>query len=83
MNIYFDNAATTPLDPEVIEEMLSYMRADFGNPSSTHSYGRKTRAAIDLGRKRVAEHIKAEPGEIIFTSGGYRGRQYGHPLQCE
>ncbi|NQV53738.1 MAG: cysteine desulfurase [Flavobacteriales bacterium] len=70
MNIYFDNAATTPLDPEVIEEMLSYMRADFGNPSSTHAYGRKTRAAIDLGRKRVAGHINAEPGEIIFTSGG-------------
>jgi cysteine desulfurase len=70
MKVYFDNAATTALDPEVIEEMLSYMRNDFGNPSSTHAYGRKTRAALDLGRKRVAEHINAEPGEIIFTSGG-------------
>lgn len=70
MSIYFDNAATTALDPEVIEEMLHYMKEDFGNPSSTHAYGRKTRAAIDLGRKRVSQHINAEPGEIIFTSGG-------------
>ncbi|MEQ9186524.1 MAG: cysteine desulfurase family protein [Cryomorphaceae bacterium] len=70
MKVYLDNAATTAMDPEVIEEMLKYMREDFGNPSSTHSYGRKTRAAIDLGRKRVANHINAEPGEIVFTSGG-------------
>jgi cysteine desulfurase len=70
MNIYLDNAATTALDPEVIEEMLRYMQEDFGNPSSTHAFGRKTRAAIDLGRRRVANHINAEPGEVIFTSGG-------------
>tara|TARA_B110000046_G_scaffold74709_1_gene82813 strand:- start:6352 stop:7491 length:1140 start_codon:yes stop_codon:yes gene_type:complete len=70
MKIYFDSAATTSLDPIVIEEMLKYMKDDFGNPSSTHAFGRKTRAAIDLARKRVAEHINAEPGEIIFTSGG-------------
>lgn len=70
MKIYFDNAATTPLDPEVIEEMLKYMKEDFGNPSSTHAFGRRTRAALDMGRKRVADHINAEPGEIIFTSGG-------------
>ncbi|MEZ4722827.1 MAG: cysteine desulfurase family protein [Flavobacteriales bacterium] len=70
MKVYLDNAATTALDPIVIEEMLKYMREDFGNPSSTHAYGRKTRAAIDLARKRVAGHINAEPGEIIFTSGG-------------
>ena len=70
MNIYLDNAATTALDPEVIEEMLRYMKEDFGNPSSTHAFGRKTRAAIDLGRRRVANHINAEPGEVIFTSGG-------------
>lgn len=70
MKVYFDNAATTSLDPEVIEEMLCYMKEDFGNPSSTHAFGRKTRAAIDLARRRVASHINAEPGEIIFTSGG-------------
>ncbi len=70
MAIYLDNAATTALDEEVIQEMLKYMREDYGNPSSTHSFGRKTRAAIDLGRRKVANHINAEPGEIIFTSGG-------------
>lgn len=70
MNIYFDSAATTSLDPLVVDEMMKYMTSDFGNPSSTHAFGRKTRAAIDLARKRVASHINAEPGEIIFTSGG-------------
>jgi len=70
MAIYLDNAATTALDEEVIQEMLKYMREDYGNPSSTHSFGRKTRSAIDLGRRKVAQHINAEPGEIIFTSGG-------------
>lgn len=70
MKVYFDNAATTPIDPEVIDEMLKYMRDAYGNPSSTHAFGRKTRAAIDLARRRVADHINAEPGEIIFTSGG-------------
>jgi cysteine desulfurase len=70
MKIYFDSAATTSLDPVVIEEMLKYMKDDYGNPSSTHAFGRRTRAAIDLARKRVAGHINAEPGEIIFTSGG-------------
>jgi len=70
MKVYFDNAATTSMDPEVADEMNFYMRQDFGNPSSTHSFGRKTRAALELARRRVAEHINAEPGEIIFTSGG-------------
>jgi cysteine desulfurase len=68
--VFLDNAATTPMDPLVIEEMHYYMKEDFGNPSSTHSFGRKTRASIDLARKRVASHINAEPSEIIFTSGG-------------
>ncbi|MBT3964588.1 MAG: aminotransferase class V-fold PLP-dependent enzyme, partial [Flavobacteriales bacterium] len=70
MNVYLDNAATTPLDPEVIKEMNLYMVEAFGNPSSTHGFGRKTRAALELARRRVAQHINAEPGEIIFTSGG-------------
>lgn len=70
MKVYFDSAATTAMDPEVIEEMNLYMREDYGNPSSTHSFGRRTRAAIDMARKRVASQVNAEPGEIIFTSGG-------------
>lgn len=70
MAIYLDNAATTPLDPEVFEAMKPFMLADFGNPSSTHSHGRKVRAAIESARKKVAELLNCTPGEIIFTSGG-------------
>lgn len=70
MRIYLDNAATTPLDPEVFEAMKPFMLEDFGNPSSTHSHGRKVRAAIESSRKKIAELMNATPGEIIFTSGG-------------
>lgn len=70
MGIYLDNAATTPLDPEVFEAMKPFMLGDFGNPSSTHSHGRKVRAAIESARKKVAELMNCTPGEIIFTSGG-------------
>src|SRR5262245_39359288 len=70
MKIYLDNAATTPLDPEVFEAMRPFMLEDFGNPSSTHSHGRKTRAAIESARKKIAELLHCTPGEIIFTSGG-------------
>lgn len=70
MRIYLDNAATTPLDPEVFEAMKPYMLEDFGNPSSTHSHGRKVRAAIESSRKKIAELLNCTPGEIIFTSGG-------------
>lgn len=70
MNIYFDNAATTPLDPEVFEAIKPFMLENFGNPSSTHSHGRKVRAAIESARKKVAELLNCTPGEIIFTSGG-------------
>jgi cysteine desulfurase len=68
--IYLDNAATTPLDPEVFEAMKPYMLEDYGNPSSTHAHGRKVRAAIESARKKVAELLNCTPGEIIFTSGG-------------
>ena len=68
--VFLDNAATTPMDPEVIEAMLPFMREDFGNPSSTHFFGRKTKSAIESARKFVASQINAVPGEIIFTSGG-------------
>ena len=70
MRIYLDNAATTPLDPEVFEAMKPFMLEDFGNPSSTHSHGRKVRAAIESSRKKIAELLNCTPGEIIFTSGG-------------
>jgi cysteine desulfurase len=70
MRVYLDNAATTPLDPEVFEAMKPFLLEDFGNPSSTHSHGRKVRAAIESSRKKIAELLQCTPGEIIFTSGG-------------
>ena len=70
MNIYLDNAATTPLDPEVFEAMKPFLLEDFGNPSSTHAHGRRVRAAIESARKKVAELLNCTPGEILFTSGG-------------
>jgi cysteine desulfurase len=70
MPIYLDNAATTRLDDEVIEAILPYMREHFGNPSSIHSYGRVTRAAIEKSRKSIASLLNAAPAEIFFTSGG-------------
>lgn len=70
MRVYLDNAATTPLDPEVFEAMKPFMLEDYGNPSSTHSHGRKVRAAIESARKKIAELLHCTPGEIIFTSGG-------------
>jgi cysteine desulfurase len=68
--IYFDNAATTALDKEVLEAMLPYMTTHFGNPSSIYSYGRESRLAIESARKTVAKLLNAHPGEIFFTSGG-------------
>jgi cysteine desulfurase len=68
--IYFDNAATTALDKEVLEAMMPYMTTHFGNPSSIYSYGRETRLAIETARKTVAKLLNAHPGEIFFTSGG-------------
>lgn len=68
--IYFDNAATTPLAPEVLEAMLPYLQNHFGNPSSIYSYGRETRMAIENARKYVAKTLGVHPSEIFFTSGG-------------
>lgn len=70
MKVYLDNAATTPMAPEVFEAMVPYMKEHFGNPSSTHGYGRKTKNAIEITRKKIADYLNATPGEIIFTSGG-------------
>src|ERR1700760_2829481 len=68
--IYFDNAATTSLDPQVLEAMMPYLTDKFGNPSSIYSYGRETRMAIEIARKSVAKILNAHPAEIFFTSGG-------------
>lgn len=68
--IYFDNAATTPLDKDVLEAMMPYLTEKFGNPSSVYSYGRETRLAIENARKLVAKTLNAHPSEIFFTSGG-------------
>ncbi len=68
--IYFDNAATTSLDPLVLETMMPYFTEKFGNPSSIYSYGRETRMAIEQARKSVAKILNAHPAEIFFTSGG-------------
>ena len=68
--IYFDNAATTALDKEVLEAMLPYMTDHFGNPSSIYSYGRETRLAIENARKSVAKILGVKPASVFFTSGG-------------
>ena len=68
--IYFDNAATTPLDPRVFAAMQPYMQQSWGNPSSLHCEGREARAAVDRARSQVAQLLKAESNEIVFTSSG-------------
>jgi cysteine desulfurase len=70
MNIYLDNAATTPLDPKVLEAMTPYLLNHFGNPSSKHGPGREAKNALESCRKKIANLLNAEPEEIIFTSGG-------------
>jgi cysteine desulfurase len=70
MKIYFDNAATTPIDKEVVDVMLPILTEQFGNPSSIHAHGRKTRAIIENARKSVAKLLNCAPSEIFFTSGG-------------
>jgi cysteine desulfurase len=68
--IYFDNAATTALDPTVLDAMMPFLTEKFGNPSSIYSYGRETKMAIETARKSVAKILNAHPAEIFFTSGG-------------
>jgi cysteine desulfurase len=68
--IYFDNAATTPLDPRVLVAMQPYQEAFWGNPSSLHGEGRQAREAVDTARRQVADLLGATPKEIVFTSGG-------------
>jgi cysteine desulfurase len=68
--IYLDHNATTPVDPEVLDAMLPYFSADFGNASSIHTFGQRARAAVETSREQVAALLNARPQEIVFTSGG-------------
>lgn len=74
--IYLDYNASTPLDKEVIDAMRPYLEGYFGNPSSSHRYGIKTRAAVEKARQQVAELLECQPGEIIFTSGGTESNNF-------
>ncbi|WPV01337.1 cysteine desulfurase family protein [Mucilaginibacter sp. cycad4] len=70
MRVYFDNAATTPLDPDVMKEMYKVMENQFGNPSSIHAHGREARTLIERSRKTIAGLLHTSPAEIFFTSSG-------------
>jgi cysteine desulfurase len=90
--IYLDHAATTPLRREVLDAMLPFLTEAFGNPSSAHAFGRTARAALDEAHERVATRLRAEPREIVFTSGGteannlalkgaaWAGKAHGHRI---
>ena len=71
--IYFDNAATTPILPEVVDRMQKVLSAQFGNPSSVHGTGREAKAIVETARKTIAKELNTKPAEIIFTSGGTEG----------
>mgnify|MGYP006369548969 CR=1 FL=1 len=66
--VYLDNAATTPIHPEVITAMMNVLQNDFGNPSSTHSFGRSAKTLLESSRKSIAKLLNAQAFEIIFTS---------------
>ena len=70
MKVYLDNAATTPVAREVIDEMMPYLTEHFGNPSSIHGYGRKAKAAVEKARKTVAKYLNASTSEVFFTGCG-------------
>jgi cysteine desulfurase len=70
MRVYLDNAATTPMDPEVLKEMYKVMESHFGNPSSIHAHGREARSLLEKARRTIANLLHASPAEIFFTSGG-------------
>jgi cysteine desulfurase len=81
--IYLDYNATTPVAREVADTMKPFLYEFFGNPSSSHSYGTKTKMAIELARQQVADLIAAQPGEIIFTSGGTEANNYAIRGYCQ
>lgn len=67
--IYLDYAASSPLDPKVLKEMMPYLKKEYGNPSSLHSFGQKSRAALEFAREKAAKFLNCRPLEIVFTSG--------------
>ena len=74
--IYLDNAATTALRPEVVAEMMSVLQNEFGNPSSSHSFGRSAKSKLEMARKSIAQHLNVSAQEIIFTSGATEGNNW-------
>ncbi|XOV68776.1 MAG: cysteine desulfurase family protein [Fluviicola sp.] len=70
MAVYLDNAATTPVAPEVVDVMINTLRDCYGNPSSSHSFGRQVKALLETSRRSIAKHLNCQPSELIFTSGG-------------
>lgn len=75
---YLDNAATTPVDPRVLQAMLPYLKAKFGNPSSVHAWGQEARRAVDKAREQVAKALGASPKEIVFTGGSTEAINLAH-----
>lgn len=75
-NIYLDNAATTPLRPEVIHTMVDVLQHDYGNPSSTHSFGRSSKSILETSRKTIAKHLHCSAQEIIFTANATEGTNW-------
>jgi cysteine desulfurase len=74
--IYLDNAATTPIDPAVLDAMIPFLTDKFGNPSSVHSFGREVKVMLEEARETVADFIGANPSEIYFTSGGTEANNF-------
>ena len=70
MAVYLDNAATTPMAPEVVSIMCEHLANTFGNPSSSHSFGRQAKGVLETSRRSIAKHLNCDPKELIFTSGG-------------
>ena len=70
MHIYFDNAASTKVDEEVLKLMYELQKTNFGNPSSIHHFGRNAKSLIEKSRRTIANYFSAAPSEIFFTSGG-------------
>jgi cysteine desulfurase len=88
MNVYLDNAATTPILPEVAKAMWPYLTEYFGNPSSSHAFGRKTKSAIEQSRRTISKLLNCSPSEIVFTSGGTEADNLAmhaaiHDLECK
>jgi cysteine desulfurase len=88
--IYLDYNASTPLDPQVVEATLPYLKEHFGNPSSAHAYGKVAHQAVELARSQIAHLLGAQPDEIVFTGGGteatnhaLKGRVFGQLLEKE